>query len=231
PMPVNSSSSRIRGFFAGRKPVLGEDALRVDDQTVERYSRSTAGEPTLPAGIVYPRSTEEVQAVVRAANEHHVALHAFSREKNWGYGDARPPSPGQVIVDLSRMNRILEVNTQLAYARLEPGVSQGQLFDYLREHRIPLWMDATGAGRDASVVGNTLDRGFGHTRYGDHFLTACGMEVVLADGRVMHTTSRGIANAKSAAVYRYGVGPFLDGLFAQSNFGIVTQLTLWLMPI
>jgi 4-cresol dehydrogenase (hydroxylating) len=113
---------------------------------------------------------------------------------------------------------------------IEPGVSQGQLYDYLQEHDTGLWMDCTGAGLDASLVGNTLDRGFGHTRYGDHFLTACGMEIVLADGRVLHTGFGHYPLAKAQHVYRYGVGPFIDGLFCQSNFGIVTKLCLWLMP-
>ena len=92
-----------------------------------------------------------------------------------------------MIVDLSRMNRILEVNTELAYAVVEPGVTQGQFYQYLQRNRIPLWMDVTGAPTDASLVGNILERGFGHSPYGDHFLSACGMEVVLADGRILRT--------------------------------------------
>jgi 4-cresol dehydrogenase (hydroxylating) len=128
------------------------------------------------------------------------------------------------------MNRIIEVNTELAYAVIEPGVSQGELHAYLKEHKTGLWMDCTGAGADSSLVGNTLDRGFGHTRYGDHFLTTCGMEVVLADGRVLNTGYGHYPNAKAARVYRYGVGPSLDGIFCQSNYGIVTRIGLWLMP-
>jgi len=212
------------------RSALGLEQVDVSEATLFRYARSTQAEGTTPCCVLYPTSTEDVQSVVRVASEHDAVVYPISRGKNWGYGDACAPTEGAAIVDLSRMNRILEVNTELAYAVIEPGVTQGQLYDYLQERKTGLWMDCTGAGLDASLVGNTLDRGFGHTRYGDHFLTACGMEVVLADGRVVHTGFGHYPNAKAQHVYRYGAGPFIDGLFCQSNYGIVTKLGLWLMP-
>src|SRR5207237_1638110 len=121
------------------------------------------------------------------ARERRVAVHSSWRGKNWGYGDATPMGENQVSLDLRRMNRIIEVNRGLCYAVVEPGVTQGQLYDYLRDHKTGLWMDSSGAGREASIIGNTLERGFGHTRYGDHLLSICGMQVVLADGRVLNT--------------------------------------------
>ena len=209
---------------------LGATSVLADDVTVARYARTTQDQGTRPMCVLYPRSTEEVRVIVGIASEHGVVVYPISRGRNWGYGDACAPTDGAAIVDLSRMDRIIEVNTELAYAVIEPGVTQQQLYDYLRDHNTGLWPDSTGAGREASLVGNTLDRGFGHTRYGDHFLTACGMEVVLADGRVLNTGFGHYPNARAAHVYRYGVGPFLDGLFCQSNFGIVTRIGIWLMP-
>jgi 4-cresol dehydrogenase (hydroxylating) len=128
------------------------------------------------------------------------------------------------------MNRILEVNTDLAYAVIEPGVSQQQLYDFLREHQIPLVPDATGAGPDASIVGNVLQRGFGHTPYGNRILHMANMEVVLPDGRVAHTGFGDYSNARAADVFPYGLGPWLDGAFTQSNLGIITRMTVWLLP-
>ena len=209
---------------------LGAEGVVCDEPTLERYARTTQDSGTKPCCVLYPTSTAEVQAVVRVAEEQGVPVYPISRGKNWGYGDACAPTDGAAIVDLSRMNRIVEVNTELAYAVIEPGVSQGELYAYLERHNTGLWMDCTGAGADSSFVGNTLDRGFGHTRYGDHFLTACGMEVVLADGRVLETGFGHYPNAQASHVYRYGVGPFLDGLFCQSNYGIVTRIGVWLMP-
>ncbi len=216
--------------FEQLRQILGADNVAIDAATLERYARTTLLEGTRPCAVLYPRSTDEVKAAVHIAREHGIVLYPISRGKNWGYGDACAPTENAAILDLSRMNKIIEVNTELAYAIIEPGVSQQQLYEYLQAHDTGLWLDATGAGLDASLVGNTLDRGFGHTRYGDHFLTACGMEVVLADGRVLNTGFGHYPNAQAGRVYRYGVGPFLDGLFCQSNFGIVTQIGLWLMP-
>jgi len=218
------------GAVQGWTKVLGADAVSVEPALLDRYARSTQVIGTRPLCVLYPRTTAEVQEVVRIASAHGVVVYPISRGKNWGYGDACAPVDGAAIVDLSRMNRIVEVSADLAYAVIEPGVSQQQLFDYLQEHNTGLWMDCTGAGPDSSLVGNTLDRGFGHTRYGDHFATASGMEIVLADGRVLNTSFGHYPDGKATHVYPYGVGPYLDGLFCQSNLGIITRITLWLMP-
>ena len=212
------------------KAVLGPQHVHHDPDARHHYARTTGTTATTPTAIVFPESTEQVQRIVTIAQRHSLALYPISRGRNFGYGDANAPTQGQVILDFKRMNRIVEVNDELAYCVLQPGVTQGQLADYLQTHHPDLMMDCTGAGREASLVGNTLDRGFGHTPYGDHFLNACGMKVVLADGSVIDTGYGGFENARSGRVYRYGVGPFLDGVFCQSNCGIVTEIGLWLMP-
>lgn len=212
------------------RDALGADKVDDSISTIERYARTTQPSSTRPCCVLHPSSTADVQTLLRIANEQRAVVYPISRGRNWGYGDACAPTDGAAIVDLGRMNRIIEVNAELAYAVLEPGVTQGQLNTYLKQNRIGLWMDCTGAGPHASLVGNTLDRGFGHTRYGDHVQTTCGMEVVLADGRVLNTGFGHYANARAHRVYPYGVGPALDGLFCQSNLGIVTKIGLWLAP-
>lgn len=214
----------------GWREALGGQFVKTDSSTLGRYARSTANFDAYPLAVLFPHSTEEVQRVVQIANEFKIPLHTISRGKNWGYGDACAPTPGQAIVDLSELNRIVEVDVELGYVRIESGVSQGELFNYLQTNNIPLWMDATAAGPDASIVGNTLDRGYGHTRYGDRSLTTCGMTVVLPDGTILKTGFSHFENAKAHKAYRNGVGPFIDGLFFQSNYGIVTEMGLWLMP-
>jgi len=194
-----------------------------------------AGRTTLPAAhgpvaALRPATRDEVVALVRIAHSHGVPLYPFSRGRNWGYGDRCPVGPGQVLVDLGDLNRIVEVNEELAYAVLEPGVTQGQLLAHLRETGSGLWMDATGSGLEASVLGNSIERGFGHTPYGDHFAHTAAFEVVLADGSVVQTGLGDYADPCLAACYKWGLGPAVDGLFSQSGLGIVTRGTLWLMP-
>lgn len=196
-----------------------------------QYAHSMGPDAGLaPARVEHPTTLEQVQALVRACAQTGQPLYPISRGCNWGYGEKSPLRPGAVVLDLSKMNRIVEVDEELAWVVLEPGVSQAQLQRHLAEHHPGLWMDATGAGGEASVVGNVLERGFGHTPYGDRFRNVCGLEVVLASGEVVRTGFHGYGARGAAQVYPYGVGPCLDGLFTQSNLGVVTRMTLWLMP-
>ena len=79
-------------------------------------------------------------------------------------------------------------------------------------------------------MGNTLARGFGHTPYGNHFTHISGMEVVLRDGRIVNTGYGALRNAQAARVFPWGLGPYTEGLFTQSDLGIVTQMGIWLLP-
>jgi 4-cresol dehydrogenase (hydroxylating) len=208
--------------------LLGSERVRCDDAARDSYSRSTQPRGTRPAAVLFPENTTEVQAIVRIAGACTVPLYPISRGNNWGYGDACAVTDGQVIVDLRRMNRILEVSAKLAYAVVEPGVTQQQMYEYLRDNNLPLWLDVTGAGPDASIVGNTLERGFGHSPTGDHFHMSAGYEIVMADGNLLHTGFGHFEQSQVAHVFKPGIGPALDGLFTQSNLGIVTRMGVWL---
>lgn len=210
--------------------LLGREHVLSDATALERYSRSTASCGTRPLAVLRPASTDEVVEVVKIATVHGIPLYPISRGRNWGYGDACAPTDGQAIVELSRMCQI-KVDAELAYAVIEPGVTQQQLSEHLRSRGLPLIMDCTGAGPDTSLVGNILERGFGHSPYGNRFQTVAGLEVVLASGKVLKTGFGHYPQAQTTHLYPYGIGPYLDGLFTQSNLGIVTRLGLWLMPV
>jgi 4-cresol dehydrogenase (hydroxylating) len=227
-----SAEARVRRLPALEQmaAVVGTAHVRDQPALLERYARSTASRSVAPLAVVSPGSSAEVAELVRIAGAHRIALYPVSTGKNWGYGDACPAGAGQVLVELSRMNRIIQVDPDLAYAVIEPGVTQQQLSDFLRDHGIALWADCTGAGPDTSFIGNILERGFGHSPYGNRLQHVAGMQVVLASGEVLDTGFGHYPNARATHLFPYGVGPFLDGLFTQSNFGIVTRLGIWLMP-
>jgi 4-cresol dehydrogenase (hydroxylating) flavoprotein subunit len=182
-----------------------------------------------PGAVLMPSSVEEVQAILRIANELRIPLWTSSQGRNNGYGGSAPRVAGTVVLSLRRMNKVLAVDEQSAYALVEPGVRFFDLYDHLRAVGSKLWMSVPDLGW-GSVVGNTLDHGMGYTPTGDHAGNQCGMEIVLANGDVLRTGMGGMTNAKAWQVYKRGCGPSADGLFMQSNFGIVTKLGIWLMP-
>jgi 4-cresol dehydrogenase (hydroxylating) len=181
-----------------------------------------------PSAAIAPASAEEVRAIVRIANQYKVPLWPISRGKNFGYGGAAPVMKGAVVLDLSRMKKI-EVDAENGTVLVEPGVVFFDLYDYLQERKIPLWLSVPGNSW-GSVAGNALDRGVGYTSYGDHAARICGLEAVLADGDLVRTGMGAMGGSKTWNLYRNGYGPGWDTMFCQSNLGIVTKLGLWLMP-
>jgi len=210
--------------------ILGANHVIVDERNRTAAETATfATTQTIPA-ILRPASRDELQECIRIANRFRVPVYPVSSGKNWGYGSRVPAADANVLIDLSRMNRILDFNEDLAYVTVEPGVTQRQLFAFLQDRQSRLWMDATGSSPECSLIGNVVERGFGHTPYGDHFAHVCGFEVVLPTGARVETGFCRFPDAQAGAVYRWGAGPTLEGLFSQSNLGIVTRMTIWLMP-
>ena len=211
--------------------LLTAGKVSFEEAVLKKYGTNFTGTEVIPFCIIYPETEEDIQKILNFCVNNSLQCYPLSRGKNFGYGTAQGTSAGQVIIDLSGMNKILEVNQELCYVKLQPGVSQQQLYDFLNsmtDNRLQL--DVTGAGLDASVVGNILERGFGHTDYGDRFSRVINMKVMLADGTVIRTGFGSYENANAVNTFRYGVGPIIDGLFTQSNFGIITELTFELMP-
>ena len=210
--------------------VLGEEFVVCGGMPVERAETATFPTHQKIPLILRPQSREQVCEVVRIANRHGVPIYPVSGGRNWGYGSRVPVVSGCALVDLSGLKRIVDFNERLGYVTVQPGVTQRDLYSFLSAAKSKLWMDATGSSPDCSLIGNAMERGFGHTPYGDHFAQVCAMEVVLPNGEVMNTGFAGLPAARAGKVYRWGAGPSLDGLFSQSNFGIVTEMTIWLMP-
>jgi len=209
---------------------VGADHCLSDSATLAAYATTTFPTDSAVVAVLRPKDRDEVVACVRTASAHGVPLYPISRGRNWGLGSRAPVTSGCAVLDLSRMNRIVEFDETLGYITVEPGVTFLQVADYLYERGSNLFATATGGPPDASLVGNAVERGEGPGPYGDRFRNSCAMEVVLASGEVITTGFARFPGARSAFTTHDGVGPVLDGLFTQSNLGIVTRMTFWLHP-
>jgi 4-cresol dehydrogenase (hydroxylating) len=114
----------IRRFEA----VVGKEWVFTSDEDVALYRDAYSPywdepEERLASAAVAPNAVEQVQEVVRIANRFKVPLYPISTGRNLGYGGSAPAYTGSVVLDLKRMNRVLEVNEANAYALVEPGVS------------------------------------------------------------------------------------------------------------
>jgi 4-cresol dehydrogenase (hydroxylating) len=192
--------------------------LTVAPDQLQRVAENTLGLDRRIIGVVRPASTDEVRGVVDLANRHRLALYPVSRGLNVGYGDRAPVRNDQLLVDLRRMDRIRDFDAIHGKVIVEPGVTQQQLHEFLAEQNADFWMDVTGSSSESSVLGNTVDGGFGHTPLGNRRQLLEGVEVVLGNGSVL-----------CCGTFP-GLGPDLNGLFVQSNLGIVTAVRMTLFP-
>lgn len=214
--------------FEKLRECVGAANLLTDDASLALYRTDVSGTTREVPAVVLPNSTEQVQQIVRIANDYLLKLYPVSCGKNWGMGSRLPVSDDAIVVDLSRMRKIHEVNVEQHYAVVDPGVTQGQLYDHLQSKGLPLVLNVTGSTRETSLIGNALERGVGY--FASRADSLSGLEVVLGTGEVIHTGCGHFEPSVTTHINKHGLGPSLDGLFAQSNYGIVTRAGITLMP-
>jgi len=221
--------------------IVGNEHVITTTENLQRYVTSTMAEQNSPSALLSPGSEQEVVDIVKVFNKYNssglgnsVQLHPISSGKNWGYTCAEPGTNNAYLLNLARLNTISNYEHTLGTVRIQAGVTQQQLYSFLVDNGLKHWMDATGSSVECSILGNALERGFGHTPYGNHFEFISDLDVVFGSGEKSSTGFRQFSSESKAffseGVYKWGVGPYVDGLFSQSSMGIVTSATLSLMP-
>ena len=207
------------------KAIAGVSILSKEEAT-NSFGQNTLGIEQSIEGAIVVTTPEHVVQVITIAHEYHVPLYPISGGHNWGYGSALPVNHECFILDLSTMNRIIEVNEKLGYMRIEPGVTQGQLYDYFLKHNLPFMVPTTGAGPLGSLIGNALDKGFGITPHEDHFGAVLSLKAVLPNGKIYTSTMNELGGYVSDTLFKWKIGAYMDGLFVQGNAGVVVEATI-----
>lgn len=172
-------------------------------------------------------SEGDVARAVEIAQRFGVPVHPVSRGTNWGYGGGAPFSSGALCLDLRGMTEIRGYDATYGAVTVEPGVTFEALEAFLAAQKSPYFLNILGGSPYSSVLANALERGHGVGPYADRVSAVRSLRAVLADGTVLDTAPGG---APGASLHPYGAGPWLTPAFTQSNFGIVTAMTMVLAP-
>jgi glycolate oxidase len=213
----------------GLEKIVGREYVSTNQADLYIYSYDlTTAEPNWPDIVVLPQSLDELRAVINLANREKVPVTPYIAGGN--VGGLTIPLRGGIMLDLKRMNRIIEVSETDMYAVVEPGVTFGQIKAYLARHHPSLKYTYAFSPPSTGVMANAIVQGLDNLsfRYGaaSHWVT--GLEVLLATGELVKIGSCAASKTWQA------IAPFpeLDGLFLgwQGTTGVITRMAVSLWP-
>ena len=207
--------------------IVGKDFVSNKAEDLYIYSQDPGASLPRPVDfVVMPSTVDEIQKLVRSANEYKIPLVPLGGGLT--LSGLVIPVNGGIVVDMKRMNKIIEINELSKYALIEAGVTSGQLLSHLNENYPNLQPPIPDAPPSATIAGNVLIHGSGYLsqKYGDHGAMINGLEVVLPDGEVCKLGSCAV----SKFWFARGPIPDLIGLFISSfgTMGIITKLSIQL---
>lgn len=203
--------------------LLGAEAVSAETETLAAHAGDKWFASHPPEVVVFAQNTDQVSRLLKFANRHGIPV--TPRGAGYGYVGGCVPARGGIALSLARMNRIREINFADAVAVVEPGVITGVLQAEARKQKLFYPPDPASL-KDCSLGGNIATNAGGPRclKYGVTRHYVLGLEVVLADGRVLRTGSR---------THKNKTGFDLIGMFVGSEglLGVVTEATLRLLPL
>jgi len=207
------------------RAAAGQDAVLTDADVTAGYARDMM--PLAPAGsplaVVLPRDTAAVQAVVRACAKHRTPI--VPRGAGSGLSGAANAIDGCVVLSLTRMNRIIEVDADNRLAVLEPGVVNLELREAVEKRG--LFYPPDPSSYDWCTVGGNLATNAGGlccVKYGVTTDFVLGLEVVLASGELLKTGRRTVKGVAGYDLTKLFVG-------SEGTLGVITKATVALRPL
>jgi glycolate oxidase subunit GlcD len=204
------------------RQLLGAEAVSDDAETVAAHAGDKWFAAAQPAVVVLATNTEQVVSLLRFADERRIPV--TPRGAGYGYVGGCVPVQGGIALSLARMRRIKEINRADAVAIVQPGVITGELQCEAKKEQ--LFYPPDPASLNECTIGGNVATNAGGPRclkYGVTRNYVIGLEVVLADGRLLRVGGR---------VHKNKTGFDLLGLFVGSEgmLGVVTEITLRLLP-
>lgn len=211
--------------LAAAEAALHDGDVVTDPDIIASYraDRSTGSSAGEPFAVAFPRSTEQVSALLAAAHQHRVPV--VPRGAGSGLTGGSNAIDGSLVVCVERMRDVLSVNVGDGYVETQPGIFNTEL----REHvsSFGLWYAPDPASKDFCSIGgnvNTNAGGLCCVKYGVTREAVLGLEVVLADGRIVQLGRRTVKG-----VAGYDLTALMVG--SEGTLGIVTMARLRLRPL
>jgi glycolate oxidase len=207
------------------RDLLGKSAVLTDPDVTASYSRDMM--PLAPSGrplaVVLPENTEQVQAVVRACAEAKVPI--VPRGAGSGLSGAANAIDGCVVLALTKLNEIVEIDAGNRLAVVQPGVVNLDFRNAVEKHG--LFYPPDPSSYDWCTLGGNLSTNAGGlccVKYGVTTDSVLGLEVVLADGEILKTGRRTVKGVAGYDLARLFVG-------SEGTLGVITQATVQLKPL
>src|SRR5690606_13705838 len=218
---MNASSSSL---IADLSAIVGADRVKSDSDSLAAFGRdwTRAYEPR-PSAIVFPASVDEVQALVRYANEHRVAL--VPSGGRTGLSGGAVATDGEVVVAFDRMNRILDFNPIDRQVVCQPGVVTEQLQQFAEDNGLYYPVDFASSG--SSQIGGNVATNAGGIKVIKYGLTrdwVLGMKVVTGSGELLELNQGLVKNATGYDLRHLFVG-------SEGTLGFVVELTMGLATL
>jgi glycolate oxidase len=219
PLTQHLDAGHIQALMA----IVGFDAIKTGDEIALEYARDELVlTPSYPDAVVEPATTQQVQAIMRYANMQRIPVTV--RGAGTGLCGGSVPVHGGIVLSTARMNRVLEIDRECMTATVEPGVL---LLDFQKQvEKLGLFYPPDPGEKSATLGGNisTNAGGMRAVKYGVTRDYVRGLEVVLANGEVIHLGGKLAKNSSGYNLVQLLVG-------SEGTLGVVTKIILRLIPL
>ncbi len=231
---ISDGIKKMSNLYQKLERIVSKQFISNDLYVRHAYSRNVdVALQGVPDIVIRPKDAKEISEILKVANDGNIAI--IPRGAGiCEFGGSKPIGDNGIVLDLKRMNNILNLDEENLIVTVEAGISWAKLNEYLCHYGLYTGCMGPGSGMSASIGGGISHHsvgGGGCAKYGACTNQLVSLEVVLPTGDIIETGSQ--ANRFSKQPFnRFGNGPDLAGLFCGDNgiFGVKTKVSLQIFP-